>query len=277
MKNKLTITVVVNNHVEKPYLLAEKGLSLFIKFNDQQFLFDTGPGEALLLNAANLNLDLANIDAIIISHGHREHTGGIKNILAFKPKKLFAHPAIFAEKFSRDSKELLFNVTCPVSKTFLEKSSTELILNKEPLQLASGMLLSGEVSPVEKNPTSHNDIFYRFDPSGLVPDTLEDEQFILIDSAKGWVVITGCNHKGVFAMLKKATELAKTDQFYMLLGGLHLQDADADTLKETASLLKSHFKYVVPMCCTGVRATCLFYKELGKKLLPLFTGDSIEV
>jgi len=277
MKNKLIITVVVNNHVEKPYLLAEKGLSLFIKFNDQQFLFDTGTGEALLLNAANLNLDLANIDAVVISHGHREHTGGLKNILAFKPGKLYAHPAIFAEKFCRDSTELLFNVSCPVSKTFLEKSSTELILNKKPLQLAPEIILSGEIPLDQKTQTSLKDIFYRFDPYGLVPDTLEDEQFLLINSAKGWVVITGCNHKGVPAMLKKATELAKTDQFYMLLGELHFKETDIATIKETTSLLNNHFKYIVPLCCIGIKASCFLYKELGKKLWPLFIGDSIEV
>lgn len=277
MENKLTITAVVNNYVEKPYLLAEKGLSLFIKFNEHEFLFDTGPGESLLLNAANLNLDLDKLDAIIISHGHRENTGGLKNILAFKPGKLYAHPDIFAEKFRRDSEELLFNVTCPVSKMFLEKSSTQLILNRESLELAPGVFLSGEIPPDHKTQASIKDLFYRFDPSGLVPDTIEDEQFLLINSAKGWIVITGCNHKGVSSLLKKASTLADTDQFYMLLGGLHLKEADGDTLKETAYLLKNHFKYVVPMCCTGTRATFLFYKLMGKRILPLFTGDSIKV
>ena len=92
MTNKLELTILSENTVEKRKLLAEHGLSVYFKYNDRHYLFDTGQGEVLVSNALKLGIDLNEINTVFLSHGHDDHTGGLKKLLKINPEiRVFAH------------------------------------------------------------------------------------------------------------------------------------------------------------------------------------------
>lgn len=101
MEYSLRITVITENSVTRRNLLAEHGLSLLVETEGYKLLFDTGQGLAITPNIKALQVDLTQINAIALSHGHNDHTGGLQQALAFSgPKPIYAHPGIFDEKYS---------------------------------------------------------------------------------------------------------------------------------------------------------------------------------
>lgn len=277
MRDKIVFTTVVSNCVLQPGLLAERGASLFIQYQDKSFLFDTGSGEVLLLNALHLDIDLNSIDGVILSHGHKEHSGGVKNLLAFKPKVLYAHPLAFEEKFIRDSDDLIRNASCPVSSRYVRLSDTKLSLNVDREIIMPGFILSGEIPLTIEKSVSPEEHFFRWNPYGFISDSIIDEQFLAINSKEGWIIVTGSSHRGLNNIIDKAKEITRTDRFYMLLGRLHFSNIEESTLIQNAEVIKEHFEKVVPLSFSGLKETIILNRILGKRIIPLFTGDSIEV
>src|SRR6056297_1659130 len=109
MSKELEVAILANNTVEKREVLAEHGLALYFKYNDKEYLFDTGQGEVLFSNANKMGIDLRNIDTVFLSHGHDDHTGGLKKLLELKPEiRVFAHSDIFQPKFKKTAASLEF-------------------------------------------------------------------------------------------------------------------------------------------------------------------------
>ena len=94
----MKITCLVNNFSKNKDLIDEHGLSFYIEKDTKKILFDTGLGKALFYNAKILNIDLKNIDYVILSHSHNDHTGGLNEFLKINSKaKVIAHKEIFIE------------------------------------------------------------------------------------------------------------------------------------------------------------------------------------
>lgn len=103
MTEKVRITVLVENSVESPGLLAEHGLAFWIEAGSQCTLFDTGQGGVLVGNAYRLGISLSRVDAIVLSHGHYDHTGGLADALrGNRPNPIYAHPDATKPKFARN-------------------------------------------------------------------------------------------------------------------------------------------------------------------------------
>ena len=99
---KITVLVENNSRIDN-YLFAEPALSLLIEHKDNKILFDTGYSDIFLRNAKTLNIDLNSITDIVLSHGHNDHTGGLRFLCSNTSNiKLIAHPNIFDEKFETD-------------------------------------------------------------------------------------------------------------------------------------------------------------------------------
>src|SRR6056297_3994171 len=109
MSKELEVAILANNTVEKREVLAEHGLAFYFKYNDKEYLFDTGQGEVLFSNAKKMGIDLRNIDTVFLSHGHDDHTGGLKQLLQINPElTVFAHSDIFQPKYKKTDFNLEF-------------------------------------------------------------------------------------------------------------------------------------------------------------------------
>ena len=103
MSETIRITVLVENSVHRQGLVAEHGLSFHVQCGERSLLFDTGQTDLAVINAETLRLPLDRVEAIVLSHGHYDHTGGVPAMLDVVPTaRIYLHPAAFENKFSRN-------------------------------------------------------------------------------------------------------------------------------------------------------------------------------
>ncbi|MCR4426670.1 MAG: MBL fold metallo-hydrolase, partial [Firmicutes bacterium] len=141
------VTILVDNLVRGRNLWGEHGLSLLVETGGQMTLFDTGQsGEVLAHNAAEFGLNLADVDSVVLSHGHRDHTGGLASVLQkLGPADLYAHPGVFEKKYAKEGESEPREIGCPISKEDLASSKIDLHLSEAPAWLDEDVVLSGEV------------------------------------------------------------------------------------------------------------------------------------
>jgi 7,8-dihydropterin-6-yl-methyl-4-(beta-D-ribofuranosyl)aminobenzene 5'-phosphate synthase len=246
-------------------LVAEHGLSQLVRvFADDaahSVLFDTGYTKfGVPHNLEVMGIDLAGIEAIVMSHGHMDHTGSLYPILESlgRPVPVVVHPEGFhtPRYFGlNDGRKLRFPVT--LSKEDLVRFGGEVLESREPVLLADGnVLVTGEVertTPFEKglpNATLERNGKEEKDP-------IRDDQALVIHlKGKGLVIVSGCAHAGIVNTVLHAKKITGVNKVYAVIGGFHLSGPTFEPIiEQTVKALKEmNLKMIVPMHCTGWKA-----------------------
>jgi 7,8-dihydropterin-6-yl-methyl-4-(beta-D-ribofuranosyl)aminobenzene 5'-phosphate synthase len=266
-------------------LLAEHGLSLFIKIfkgNQQHsILMDAGWSEiGVIHNLKILGVDLSDIEAIVLSHGHMDHFGGLKKILALLSQKisLIFHPDVLL-----DSRFLQLpngeRVNFPaLDESFLKKTGASLIKTSSPYILASDLVATtGEIERVTDFERGLPGAYFERDGK-IEPDYLLDDHGLVINlKDKGLVVISGCAHSGIINTVYHAQKIIGTDQVYAIMGGFHLGGSHFEpAVGITIKLLKEiDPEVIVPMHCTGFKATTRIAQEMPDRFILSSVGTKI--
>ena len=263
---------------------AQHGVSFLVEVesNDakRRILFDTASyAEPILFNMKLLNINPKTIDMIILSHNHFDHTGGLLGIMKEINKEIpvFAHSNIFKVSFATDP-EFLYVGIPPLrggSKEEIEKLGGTWILSRDPIHLMPGVFTLGEITKEEKVEFEKKVTIglYKLEKGRLVPDEVEDEIGLAINTKKGLIVIGGCSHPGIVSMVQKATKISGIDQVYAVIGGFHLVDAEDERIQNTVNALKKMgVKKVYTGHCTGLKAENMFANEFGKDFEKLHSG-----
>lgn len=273
---QLSITVLVENTAGKFDLLGEWGLSLWIETDEHCILYDTGQGRTLAQNARLLGIDLGRADALVLSHGHSDHSGGIAALVASGFRgKVFANPAALAKRYQlEDSRVRLKGM--PAECINALRQDVQFIDSSAPTQIAPGLIVTGAI-PRRTEYEDTGGAFF-FDEACTQPDLLVDDQALLIEAPGGWVVITGCGHSGAVNTLNYAAELTGADRVFAFLGGMHLLSASEERIRATAQALRDfQVRTVAPCHCTGFAATGLFQAELGAAVVALRAGSKLRL
>jgi 7,8-dihydropterin-6-yl-methyl-4-(beta-D-ribofuranosyl)aminobenzene 5'-phosphate synthase len=243
-------------------LVAEHGLAqmvgVFRGARKHSILFDTGyTSGGVLHNLEQLGMDLEGIEAIVLSHGHMDHTGSLYSILdrLSRPIPVVVHPEAFhtPRYFGlNDGRKLRFPHT--LRRDDLAKSGGEILESEKPLLLCEGaILVTGEVertTPFERglpNATLDRDGKEEKDP-------IRDDQALVIHlRGKGLVVVSGCAHAGIVNTVLYAKKLTGIDALHAVIGGFHLSGPVFEPiLEETVEAFKEMApELIVPMHCTG--------------------------
>ncbi len=199
---KNRITVLVENTARGPGVLAEHGLAYWIEHDGRELLLDSGQGGVIAGNAYKLGVCLREIDALILSHGHYDHTGGVAEALkADRPVAVYAHPAAFARKFARNSDGAARDIGMPyLSEKAIRDSRNRLTATTQPTTVFDGLTATGPVPRLTDFEDTGGPFF--LDEACTQPDPLEDDQSVFFDTAEGMVVLLGCAHSGVINTLR---------------------------------------------------------------------------
>jgi 7,8-dihydropterin-6-yl-methyl-4-(beta-D-ribofuranosyl)aminobenzene 5'-phosphate synthase len=247
-------------------LVAEHGFAALVRVRrgdtESTLLFDTGLSpDGMVTNAERMGVDLAGIQAVVLSHGHFDHAGGLAGLAGRRGVRslpMVLHPLVWTRRRlavpGREAQELP-----TLSRRALHGEGFEVIERREPsLLLDSHVLITGEVDRTTDfehgMPRAHqawDGSAWRHDP--LVVD---DQALVVNVRGRGLVVLTGCGHAGVVNIVRHARRLTGVDRLHGLIGGLHLggpafEPVIAPTVAELTALSPD---LLVPGHCTGWRA-----------------------
>lgn len=248
-----------NNTFINMYYLAEPGVSYYIEDGNDKILFDTGYSSVIIKNAKKMNIDLNEVNKLVISHGHDDHTGGLKYLFEeAKNIELIAHP----ECFNYKENESGLYIGSPFDKEKLSQVC-KLNLSKEPIKVSEHIIYLGEI-PVLNNFEPRYSIGKSVIDDKKIDDTMNDDSAIVYQSDKGLFIITGCSHSGICNIVEYAKKVCNDERIYGIIGGFHLFDINERLVKTIQYLKENNIKLLYPCHCVSLKAKIEMAKELGE-------------
>jgi 7,8-dihydropterin-6-yl-methyl-4-(beta-D-ribofuranosyl)aminobenzene 5'-phosphate synthase len=242
-------------------------------------LFDFGfSATGALQNARTLGVDLAGIEALVLSHGHMDHHGGLPAFvesLGGKGIELVLHPAAFrGSRYLKLSEERRLRLPSP-DRDRLEKAGVRVVPSQTPRSLLDDTLLFlGEVP--KRTEFEKGMLKARHEEGGTEKfDPIEDDSAIVAHvKGKGLVVLSGCAHSGIVNTVAYAREVTGVDPVYAVMGGFHLTGPDFEPIigKTTEALKAVNPRYIVPTHCTGRKAAMHIEREMPDRFLLNMSG-----
>jgi 7,8-dihydropterin-6-yl-methyl-4-(beta-D-ribofuranosyl)aminobenzene 5'-phosphate synthase len=275
----LRITTLSENTAGPRDLLAEWGVSFLIETGKEAILFDTGKTISTAHNIDNLGIKFSKISKIVLSHGHFDHTGGLRQVLRRigKDIEVIAHPDIWAPKYSHRKGEKDRYIGIPFQRQELESLGAIFKLAPESVKVAENCITTGEVPMVTDYETIDSGLFVKTD-SGWQPDKLLDDLSLIVDAEPGLVVVLGCAHRGVINTLHHARKLTGGKPIHAVLGGSHLVNASRERVQRTVADLKELDVQKMGLChCTSLPAISTLSHEFGDRFFFNITGSVFEL
>ena len=240
---KLTV-LVDNNTLTDQSFLGESALSHFIQAEGKRILLDVGYSDVFVTNAGKLHIDLLDVDFVVLSHGHVDHTWGLVPLvrlhtealmdkLPVRKPTLVAHPLALLPKTLENLPEIGSLLAEDKLSGFFDVR-----LSREPIWLTERLVFLGEIK-------RSNDFEAKKPLGKTVENGAEKDDFLLDDSAlaykspEGPVIVTGCSHSGICNIVEQAREVCGEDRVVYIVGGLHLLDPSAEQLQGTLDYLQA--------------------------------------
>lgn len=272
------VTIVVdNNVVPDKGLVPEHGFSALIERDDKKLIFDGGQGPALVNNAGALGIDLASLDAAIFSHGHYDHTGGLYHIVALNPGiQVILHPAAFSSKLSiRDSIAEARSIGIPFPRVTIEGLGAHFTFITQFEEIRPGVWFTGEV-PRIFGPSADPCLFRTVD-NRPVPDMIEDDASLVLETPSGAVLLLGCAHAGLKNILYHVRTHLAIDRVHAVIGGTHLGPSGKSAITDAIEVLEEfRVERIAPAHCTGPGPCEILRNHFGGRFIGAASGMAFD-
>jgi len=271
------LTVLVDNNASTAGSIAEHGLSYWIECADTRILFDTGQGAALLPNAERLHIPLDTADALVLSHGHYDHTGGLADVLRLGGgPTLYAHPDAFAPRYVRRATGVAEEIGIRDITEAEVRACAQIVWTNGPTEIGPGVYATGPI-PRRNDYEDSGGAFFA-DPACTVPDPFRDDQALYVTTSDGVAVILGCAHAGVINTLEYIKALTSGRPIRLVIGGMHLGKASPERMERTIEALRPlAIPRLIPAHCTGFNAAAQLRQAFGDACQPATVGLRIEL
>lgn len=249
----MELTVLVDNKKSSDNcLISEHGLSFFIEKEKIKLLFDCGSSDAFIKNAYDMQIELAKVTDIILSHGHLDHIGGFLRLqalyeeferegLKFDAKRVLAHPDVFKPKDG----EIYHGENFTLNPDEIQKFFN-LVLTKDAKFLTPKLIYLGEIPIKYETPKN---------------DAAPEETALAFKSKEGLVILSGCSHCGVKNIIEYAKYVTGVQKINTLIGGIYLINRSEEEVHELGKYLQSQgIKTIYPCHCTDVEAKTILSK-----------------
>ena len=266
---ELSITVLTDNQVDRgDGLLAEHGLCLLVEIAGSRVLLDAGQTNVCLRNARQQGVDLSDVNAVVLSHGHYDHGGGLPASLDELGRlDVIAHPGAFASKYARRHGQQDRHIGLAYSADDLSRRGATVRLESEAHEITDGLIATGPIPRVTH--FEKNDPHFWVEAKGFWQlDQFEDEQALVARTPEGLVVVLGCAHAGVINTLRYAMKLTGDERIRAVVGGFHLASASLERVEATvAALRQMNVGQVVACHCTGFAARIRLHAAFGRRFM----------
>lgn len=247
--------------------VGEWGFAALVEADGRRLLFDTGARPRTVLdNAKELGIGLEDVEDVVLSHNHGDHTGGLltlrREFSALRKSALGrAHVArgIFWSRPGANGNEANHALTI---RSAYEEGGGSFVMHERPVELQPGVWLTGPVPRLhpERNWSAVGQVL---SPEGRVEDTIPEDQSLVIDTDEGLVVLAGCGHAGVVNTAAYARKIVREAPLHALVGGFHLFALDDDRLDWTAMRLREMgVRNLLGAHCTGLEAVYRLRRDL---------------
>jgi 7,8-dihydropterin-6-yl-methyl-4-(beta-D-ribofuranosyl)aminobenzene 5'-phosphate synthase len=269
----------------RPLPIAEHGFSVLIEVlrgeRRGRVLFDTGVSRrGLLYNLDALEIDLGDVAAVVLSHGHPDHAMGLPGLIERLGRRglpLILHPEAYLEREVVLPNGDEINLP-PPRRADLRRENVEIVEEVGPsLLVDETLLVSGEVARTTEFEKGFPIHWARRDGVWEPDPLIKDDQCAIVNvRGKGLVIVTGCGHSGIVNILRNARAITGVTQVYAVIGGFHLSGRlFAPIIPPTIAALQALApRYVVPGHCTGWYATQEIARAMPDAYLPNSVGTT---
>ncbi len=275
------VVLIDNNPDPSGKFITEHGVSIYFEADGLKWLFDVGASPAFAINARKMGIDIRKVDYLILSHAHRDHTGGLEYFLRKNEKARVLMASLESgELFISYRKQIHHNITIDhsVIKDFIGRFC---FVNRD-LQLSANVSLIRTIPVIDAFPKA-NCLLFKSDELGEHPDDFNHEVALRINTPNGAIVFSGCSHHGLLNILRAAAQDSKDEKVVALIGGTHLLDSDDFTQFETADEIfgivdNISLRYpdiqIITGHCTGSTAQQIFKESINDRFQLFHSGST---
>lgn len=274
----MVITTLVENTSLLKEFKCKHGLSLHIKTNKHNILFDLGSNGLFIENAIKLNINISDVDILVISHGHKDHGGALKLFLQHNSKaKIYINKDAFNKYYTSVLGALKFYVGLDDRLQFNER----IIFTEDIFQIDEDICLFSNVPKKYETSNLNDSLFIKIDGK-YYKDDFTHEQSLLIRENDKYILIAGCAHKGIVNIIDKAEEIMDSN-LSTVIGGFHLfnpvnkKSESLEFISNIAKNLNNKNTIFYTCHCTGNKAFNILKENLKDKIMYLSTGQVIEL
>ena len=277
------VILIDNNPDPKGEYLTEHGICIYFEADGLKWLFDVGASPNFGINARKMGIDVKEVDYLILSHAHRDHTGGLEYFLRKNKKaRVIMAPLSSGQLFVSYRKEIHHDIT--INHKVIADFADRFIFTGSDLSLSPNVTIIRNIPKIDPLPKA-NSLLFQTNGEVERADDFRHEVALAVKTTSGIVLFSGCSHHGILNILRAASLTFKQEKIIATIGGTHLLDNDwysqFETMEEVTEMANTiSLKYpdmkLITGHCTGHQAQQLFSSILDDRFELFYSGASYE-